>query len=68
MFATNVGAIDRAVRIIVGSVLLVMFFTMPDSPWRWAFLIGLVPLATGIFSTCPAYSLFGISTCPAKKA
>ncbi len=68
MFQTNVGNLDRAVRVIVGVVLLTLFFVFPESGWRWAFLIGAVPLATGLFSTCPAYSLFGISTCPAKQA
>ena len=26
-----------------------------------------VPLMTGLFRVCPAYSLFGISTCPMNK-
>ncbi|MDR9440587.1 MAG: DUF2892 domain-containing protein, partial [Halomonas sp.] len=32
--------------------------------WGW---IGVLPLATGLFNFCPAYSLFGISTCKTKK-
>jgi len=28
--------------------------------WGW---IGVVPLATGIFRFCPAYTLLGASTC-----
>jgi hypothetical protein len=68
VFKKNVGGIDRVLRIVVGVVLLAVFFLMPDAPWRMWALIGVVPLATGLFANCPAYSIFGISTCPAAKA
>ncbi|MDP2770044.1 MAG: DUF2892 domain-containing protein [Giesbergeria sp.] len=32
--------------------------------WGW---IGVVPVATGLFGFCPAYTLLGIKTCPMKK-
>lgn len=32
-------------------------------PWGW---IGVVPLLTGLFSTCPLYSLIGLDTCPVQ--
>lgn len=67
MFATNVGTIDRIVRIVVGLALLAAFFLSPESSLRWLYLIGIVPLATGLFSTCPLYSILGISTCPARR-
>jgi len=66
MFKTNVGSMDRAARFIAGGVLLALFFIYPDASWRYWTLIGIVPLVTALFSTCPAYSIFGISTCPAK--
>jgi hypothetical protein len=69
MFATNVGSIDRILRVAVGAALLVWFFVDQGTGfWHWAKLIGIVPLATGLFATCPAYSLFGLSTCPMKRA
>ncbi len=68
MFAKNVGTVDRIVRIVVGLVLLSLFFMYPDASWRYYTLIGVVPLLTGLFSTCPLYSMLGISSCPAKKA
>lgn len=68
MFKTNVGGIDRVLRIVVGLVLLALFFLYPDASWRYFALIGIVPLATGLMSTCPLYSLFGMSTCPVKKS
>lgn len=64
MFNTNIGTIDRALRIIVGLALLALVFIGPQTWWG---LIGLIPLATGLFSTCPLYSMLGMSTCPLKK-
>ncbi|MFZ0257280.1 MAG: DUF2892 domain-containing protein [Gammaproteobacteria bacterium] len=56
----NVGNIDKALRIIVGIGLLSLMFVGPKTLWG---LVGLVPLATVAMSWCPAYSLFGVSTC-----
>ena len=67
MFAKNEGTLDRALRIIVGLALLAGFFLMPDAGYRWALLIGVVPLVTGLMGSCPAYSLLGINTCSLKK-
>lgn len=67
MFKTNVGTIDRTLRIIVGLALLAAFFIFPDAAYRWAFLIGVVPLATGLMKTCPLYTVLGLSTCPMKS-
>jgi hypothetical protein len=64
MFKTNEGTIDRALRIIVGAVLIALVFFGPQTPWGW---IGLVPLATGLIGWCPIYPLFGIRTCPMKQ-
>lgn len=63
----NVGGIDRALRIIVGIVLLAAFFMLPEAGYRWFLLIGIVPLATGLMGSCPAYSIFGVSTCKLKS-
>lgn len=69
MFKTNVGSADRILRILVGAALILWFFLDNGSGfWHWAKLIGVVPLLTGIFSTCPLYSVLGLSTCPMKKA
>tara|TARA_R110000787_G_scaffold36907_6_gene94042 strand:- start:244 stop:483 length:240 start_codon:yes stop_codon:yes gene_type:complete len=68
MFKNNVGGLDRGVRIIAGLVLLAMFFIYPDASWRYFALIGVIPLFTGLFGTCPLYSIIGLSTCPVKKA
>ncbi|MHA7968489.1 YgaP family membrane protein [Rhizobium sp. CAU 1783] len=67
MFTKNVGSVDRILRIVVGLIVLSLFFIYPGAPWRYFALIGIVPLLTGLFSTCPLYSILGISTCPMKK-
>ncbi len=59
----NVGSIDRFVRVALGIVLLALMLVLEGNA-RWWGLVGLVPLLTGIFGTCPLYSIFGLSTCP----
>lgn len=60
----NVGGIDRVIRIIAGVVLIVLTLTGQIGPWGW---IGVLPLLTGVFRICPAYSLFRINTCGLSK-
>ena len=60
MFQVNVGNVDRALRIIVGLVLLSLVFVGPKTMWG---LIGIIPIITGLPRRCPVYSPFGISTC-----
>lgn len=67
MFKTNVGTIDRIIRAAIGIAALVAFFLLPDASWRWWLLIGIVPLATAAMSSCPIYSILGLSTCPLKR-
>lgn len=63
---TNVGGIDKAVRIIAGLALLSLSFIL-DGNARWWGLIGIVPLLTGTLGWCPAYKLLGINSCPVNK-
>lgn len=62
---SNVGGFDRVLRIAAGAILLTFAVVYPGDE-RWFGLIGLVPLATGLFRFCPAYTLLGINTCPLK--
>ena len=69
MFKTNVGGVDRILRIVVGVALLAWFFVdQGQGFWHYAKLIGIVPLATALMASCPLYSVLGVSTCPMKKA
>ncbi len=60
----NEGTIDRALRAIVGLVLIALATTNTIGSWGW---IGVMPLVTGALGFCPAYKIFGMSTCPIKK-
>lgn len=63
----NVGAIDRVLRIIVGLGLLSLLFIMEGNA-KYFGLIGIVPLFTAIVRWCPAYALFGVSSCPLSES
>ena len=60
----NVGNMDRALRIIVGIILITLAATGIFAPWGW---IGIIPLVTGIIKSCPLYSILGMNTCPMGK-
>ena len=55
---SNVGSVDRLLRIIVGLIIAILGVVF-DSWWG---LVAMVPLATGIFSFCPLYFPFKITT------
>tara|TARA_R110000851_G_scaffold207118_1_gene359104 strand:+ start:216 stop:419 length:204 start_codon:yes stop_codon:yes gene_type:complete len=67
MLKKNVGSIDRALRILLGLALLAGFVLNRDGAYSWLYLVGVVPLVTGLMSSCPLYSILGLSTCPLKK-
>lgn len=62
----NVGTTDRIIRIILGIVILSLFFIL-EGNMKYLGLIGLVPLLTAFIKFCPLYTLFGINTCGVKK-
>jgi hypothetical protein len=61
---SNVGGIDRILRIVIGLVLIGLAATGTVGLWGW---IGVVPLATGAIGWCPPYALFGWNTCSMKN-
>ena len=58
---TNIGSIDRLLRIVAGLILISLVFIGPQTPWGW---IGVIPLGTALIGWCPAYSLFKFRTTP----
>ncbi len=60
----NSGGVDRILRVVVGLILVALAATGTVGAWGW---IGLLPLVTGAFGFCPAYTLLGINTCGTKK-
>ena len=61
---SNVGGIDRVLRIVIGAILVALTVIGTIGAWGW---IGLVPLATGVLGFCPLYRLIGLSSCPLKR-
>lgn len=59
----NEGALDRAMRILVGLAMIANVFAGLHTRLGW---LGIIPLATGIVGMCPLYALFGVRTCPIK--
>lgn len=59
----NEGTTDRVLRVVAGLALIALAATGTVGMWGW---IGVVPLLTGTFGFCPAYTVLGISTCPMK--
>lgn len=59
----NVHPYERIIRVIIGAVMISMAFFGPENLW---FLVGLLPLVTGVVGWCPPYQLLGVSTCKRK--
>jgi hypothetical protein len=64
MFKSNVGTIDRVLRIVLGLALIALTLTGSIGAWGW---IGVLPLLTAALGSCPLYTLLGVSTCPLKE-
>jgi len=54
----NMGITDRWVRVVIGLAIIAVGIYFKS----WWGLIGIIPLATSLISTCPLYLPFGIST------
>ncbi|HHX34441.1 MAG TPA: DUF2892 domain-containing protein [Gammaproteobacteria bacterium] len=61
---TNMGTIDRALRIIVGLVLIGLALSGTVGWWGW---LGVIPVFTGALGSCPLYSIIGVNTCGSKS-
>jgi hypothetical protein len=61
----NVGTIDRLLRLLV-VVAIIVAYALGHLSGALAIVFGIVAvvaLLTSLFSTCPAYSLLGVSSC-----
>ena len=61
---TNMGSLDRGLRILIGLALIAWALGLVPgyaaNAWGW---IGVIPIAVSLIGWCPAYSIFGVSTC-----
>ncbi len=55
----NIGSVDKAIRVLVGLVLIALVFVGPQTPWGW---IGVPVIAIALFGWCPLYRILGIAT------
>ena len=64
----NLGGIDRSLRLVIGAVLILLgLLAGLAGTAKWVVLaVGIVMVVTAFARVCPAYLLFGISTCPRK--
>lgn len=66
---SNVGAVDRLIRLVAGAALIVSAFLVPPvqatlgAAWLAPALVGLVLVGTAAIRFCPAYRVLGINTC-----
>ncbi|HEY8272786.1 MAG TPA: DUF2892 domain-containing protein [Pseudobdellovibrionaceae bacterium] len=56
----NIHPLERWIRIIAGAILVVLAF--PGGQINGWYLLGVIPLLTGIIGFCPLYYAFGINT------
>ena len=63
MLRRNVGDVGRVLRILVGLGVLSLAFIGPRTLWGY---VGIVLIATGLIGWCPAWKMFGFSTCKIK--
>lgn len=61
----NLGGTERAIRVAVGMGLIggALFVEQPGWGVGVMFVIGGVAMLTGLIGFCPAWKLFGVSTC-----
>lgn len=67
---TNVGSMDRMVRIALAVVFSILYFTgtVTGTLGLVLLILGAVFVLTSALSFCPIYAVLGMSTCAVKKA
>ena len=65
---SNVGTADQTVRFVLGIILIALGLThvLSGGLAIAAYCVGGIALLTGAIGYCPAWTLFGINTCPLK--
>jgi hypothetical protein len=65
---TNVGNMDKVLRIVLAVVMSVLYFTgtVTGTLGTVLLVLGGVFLLTALVGFCPLYAMVGINTCPKK--
>jgi hypothetical protein len=67
MIKPNEGNTDRVIRVVLGSlIILISYVYLPDNLKNLGLIFGSLLLITGVVGWCSLYALFGINTCPVK--
>ena len=56
---TNIGTIERPIRILLGLFITSLAFWGPESSWAY---LGLIFVVTGLVKYCPIWHALGINT------
>jgi hypothetical protein len=66
----NLGGADKIVRLVVALLIVIVFFQEIVSGTLGYILLAIAAIftVTSLLGSCPIYSIFGISSCPPKKA
>jgi len=57
---TNVGSLDRILRIVIGAALMLLAAIGTIGLWGW---LGAVLVVTAFLKFCPIYRVLGLKTC-----
>lgn len=65
----NMGTADRIIRLIIAAIFAYLYFgsVITGTTGLVLMILGVVFTLTSIFSFCPLYTIFGISTCQTEK-
>ena len=67
---TNMGSADRVIRLVLAAAFAGLYFsgTVTGTLGYVLLALGGIFILTSLISSCPLYSIFGISTCATKKS
>ncbi len=62
--SVNEAGWDRVVRVVLGIILLALYFmgNVSGTAGIIALIVGIIALVTGLFGFCPLYKVIGFST------
>jgi Protein of unknown function (DUF2892) len=62
VMSTNIGTLDRALRLVLGGTLISFALLAKETPYSYLGWIGVIPILTALVSFCPLYSVLGVRT------